>query len=225
MYPAHLLRIAPENADAAGYVSTIPEEGWSQLELLLRLGCKPHHRVLEIGCGALVAGFPIMQYLDSGNYTGVDPNGWLAEASQRLPEVAAVVAAKRPRFVVTENFRSGVTEQFDFIVSHSVLSHASNDQLTDFLEAAAEQLTLRGVLAASIRLAEGNRYGSSGSAKHGADFQEWQYPGVSWFRRADVIERARRAGLAAREDPELTKIILEGNPRAVHDWIQATRAH
>jgi glycosyltransferase involved in cell wall biosynthesis len=218
------LPIRPENSQAVGYVSTMPEEGLAQLEVLKQLGCKPHHKVLEIGCGALIAGFPVMQYLNPGNYTGIDPNVWLATASQAIPVVAAVCREKAPRIYDCADFRTGTREQFDFILSHSILSHASNDQLTDFLAAAAEQLVPGGVLAASIRLAEGNEFGSPGSELRGADFTEWQYPGVSWFAEGDVLARAKRAGFVAAIDRELTRTILRGNPKAIHDWLHGERA-
>lgn len=215
----NLLPVRPENADAVGYVSTTPEEGRAQLAVLLRLGCKPHHRVLEIGCGALIAGFPVMQYLNAGNYVGVDPNERLFRSSMKLPDVHEVTVNKQPRFFARADFRTGTGEKFDFIFSHSILSHASNDQLTDFFAAAAEQLAEGGVLAASIRFAEGNAFGSPGSAQHGAAFTEWQYPGVSWFTREEVIARARQASLPLFDAPELTRTIMAGNPKAIHDWI------
>jgi glycosyltransferase involved in cell wall biosynthesis len=215
------LPLSRENAKAVGYVCTLPEEGLAQLEVLKALGCEPYHRVLEIGCGALVAGFPIMQFLDAGNYVGIDPNDWLRGQSLQILEVAKVVDGKLARFHSSDNFVALEVEAFDFILSHSILSHASDVQLGEFLGAAFEQLRPNGILAASIRFAEGNAVGSPGSKLHGADFQEWQYPGVSWFRKADVIERAFKAGLLARNAPELQRVILKGNPKAVHDWIVA----
>jgi glycosyltransferase involved in cell wall biosynthesis len=212
-----------ENADAAAYVATLPEEGLAQLEILKSLGCQPHHKVLEIGCGALVAGYPIMQYLDAGGYSGIEPNGWLVISTLSVPEVAAVAVEKRPLFCPRSDFRAEPGAKFDFIVSHSILSHASNAQLTDFLTAAAEQLAEGGVLVASIRLAEGNDVGSPGSARHGAAFTEWQYPGVSWFKQADVIERARRLGLSATVSKDVQSVLLNGNPKAVHDWLVVRR--
>lgn len=217
------LPIRAQNSDATGYVATLPEEGLAQLEILKSLGCKPHHKVLEIGCGALIAGFPIMQYLDAGNYSGIEPNHWLVMAALKLPEVTSVATKKRPLFCPRSDFRAEPGEKFDFIISHSILSHASSAQLTDFLVAAASQLNEGGVLAASIRLAEGNEVGSPGSAQHGAAFTEWQYPGVSWFKQADVIERARRVGLTAAVVPELTRTIMGGNSKAIHDWIVVRR--
>lgn len=218
------LPVRAENADAVGYVSTTPEEGLAQLALLIGRGCKPHHFVLEIGCGALVAGFPIMQYLNVGGYAGVDPNEWLREASQGLPEVEAVVRRKIPSLYTRSDFRTDDGWKFNFIVSHSILSHASDRQLTEFFAAAADQLADGGELLASIRLADGNEFGSPGSAQHGADFAEWQYPGVSWFTREEVVERARRAGLSVEVSPALTRTIMSGNPKAIHDWIVVRRA-
>lgn len=218
-----LLPMRSENADATGYVATIPEEGLAQLEILKSLGCRPHHRVLEIGCGALVAGFPIMQYLDRGNYFGIEPNEWLTISSLKIPVVAQVATEKAPLFCPRVDFRSEPATKFDFIISHSILSHASNSQLDEFLIAATSQLADGGVIAASIRLAEGNEFGSPGSRIHGVAFKEWQYPGVSWFQQEDVLERTRVIGASARVAPELTQTILEGNPKAIHDWLVIRR--
>ena len=33
--------------------------------------------VLEVGCGCLSAGVPVMRYLQRGHYVGIDPNRWL----------------------------------------------------------------------------------------------------------------------------------------------------
>ena len=219
----HPLPALAANANALGYVCTTPEEGLAQLAVLRALGCQPHHRVLEIGCGALVAGFPIMQYLERCHYMGIDPNEWLTAESAGIPAVAAVIAVKQPQFHKRADFHTGTGQKFDFILAHSVLSHTSSVQFDAFLARAAEQLERGGVLAASLRIAEGNAFGSPGSARRGADFTEWQYPGVSWFARDDVLARAQRAGFAATIDLESTRAILRGNPKAIHDWLVGRR--
>jgi cyclopropane fatty-acyl-phospholipid synthase-like methyltransferase len=217
------LPVTEANYAAVNYVGTTPAEGIAQLEILKRFGLQPHHDVLEIGCGALIAGYPIMQYIEFPRYYGIDPNKWLFEASIRVPDVAQEM---RPMWYwPNADFRAGAAPAlrphsgFDYVLSHSILSHTSDAQLTDFLRAVAEQLRPGGQAAVSLRLAEGNEFGSPGSAKHGADFTEWQYPGVSWFRRDDVFERARAAGLSARVEPEFTKMILDANPKSCHDWL------
>lgn len=218
----HPLPVTEANYKAVSYVGTNPTEGLAQLEILKRLGCGPDHKVLEIGCGALIAGYPIIQYLNVGGYVGVDPNLWLVHDSLRVPEVSDVATRGQATFVGTEHFgdRSGPV---DFCISHSVLSHAADAQLDEFLRAIFAALAPDGVAAASLRFADGNEFGSTGSAKHGPDFQTWQYPGVSWFKRVDVLERARRAGLEATIEPEFTRLVLKANQSSVHDWITLRR--
>src|SRR5207248_6045542 len=43
-------------------------------EFLVESGCRPDHRVLDFGCGALRAGVHVIPYLNAGNYFGVDPH-------------------------------------------------------------------------------------------------------------------------------------------------------
>ena len=216
------LPVTEANAKAIAYVGTNPAEGLAQLEILKRLGCKPEHRVLEIGCGALIAGYPITQYLYPGQYVGVDPNSWLVTASLKLAEVYVTMALITAQFIFTDDF-DAFQGPFDFIISHSILSHASNAQMDQFLQAVSIQLTPEGVAAASLRFAEGNEFGSTGSARHGPHFQEWQYPGVSWFKRVDVLSRARNAGLEATIEPMFTRLIMSANQNSVHDWITLRR--
>jgi cyclopropane fatty-acyl-phospholipid synthase-like methyltransferase len=209
------------NNTAVDYVGTVPAEGLAQLDILRKLGCKPAHRVLEIGCGALIAGYPLMQYLMPRCYVGIDPNSWLIGQSLAIRQVADAAARADALFVFRPDFRTGrgLLAGFDFILSHSILSHTSSAQLDAFLAAVADQLNGKGKAAVSIRLAEGNAFGSTGSPVHGEAFTEWQYPGVSWFQQADVVDRARKAGLTARVEPTFTQRILHAHSRAVHDWL------
>src|SRR5271165_3310432 len=67
----------PRVLRAKSYVGTTKVSGQLQFELLKREGCRPNSKVLDIGCGCLHAGIPLIQYLEKGNYVGVDPNEWL----------------------------------------------------------------------------------------------------------------------------------------------------
>lgn len=219
------LPVTDQNSLAVAYVSTTPAEGLAQLEILKQLGCRPEHRVLEVGCGALIAGYPIMQYLELGGYVGIDPNAWLIGASLDIFDVALVTDEKHPCLLHGSDFRANPgTMFFDYVLSHSILSHASSAQFDDFLLAMTEQLAPGGIVAASLRLAEGNAFGSAGSHVHGVAFTSWQYPGVSWFRRDDVFARAKRAGLKARIEPSFTALIKAAHQHAVHDWLILERA-
>ena len=43
-----------------------------QMGFLLNHGLSPSDHFLDVGCGTLRGGIPIIEYLDPGNYTGFD---------------------------------------------------------------------------------------------------------------------------------------------------------
>ena len=44
----------------------------NDFDFLIDQGLKPHHKFLDVGCGAGRIGYPAMTYLDSGNYFAFD---------------------------------------------------------------------------------------------------------------------------------------------------------
>jgi cyclopropane fatty-acyl-phospholipid synthase-like methyltransferase len=101
--------------------------------------------VLEIGCGCLHAGIPLIQYLEKGNYAGVDPNEWLRQKAMKKRYVRQLVKNKQARFLSVEDFdASELGIKFDFVLSHSVLSHCAHWQLEQFLRNIAKVLTPQG---------------------------------------------------------------------------------
>ena len=48
------------------------EDASEHLEHLKALGMRPHHRMLDYGCGTLRTARFAVPYLDAGNYVGVD---------------------------------------------------------------------------------------------------------------------------------------------------------
>src|SRR5437868_3523477 len=76
---------------AKRYVGTRTISGQIQFEILKRQGCMPDSKVLEIGCGCLNAGIPIIKYLERGNYVGIDPNEWLRQAAMNQRQVQKLI--------------------------------------------------------------------------------------------------------------------------------------
>ncbi|HXQ52390.1 MAG TPA: class I SAM-dependent methyltransferase [Stellaceae bacterium] len=207
--------------DLSGYVGTDAVSGELQFELLKRQGCTPRSTVLEIGCGCLHVGIPLLGFLDAGNFVGVDPNDWLRERAMKDASVRQLVNDKRATFLSVDDFdASGLGRKFDFVFAHSVLSHAAHWQLDLFLKNAAKVLAPGGRVLASLRLAEGNAYGSAGTPdKKDSLHQEWQYPGVTWFTLPTVIQMADAHGLTALHIPEYTEFYARTRPKEHHDWI------
>jgi hypothetical protein len=81
-------------------------------------------------------------------------------------------------------------------------------------------LTPTGRILASIRLAEGNAFGSSGTPeKKDSMDQVWQYPGVSWFALTTVKQTAANEGLVTVSVPEYTEFYTKKRPNEYHDWL------
>lgn len=211
--------------DADLYVATDKVSGQLQFELLKREGCLPTSKVLEIGCGNLHAAVPIIQYLQKGNYAGLDPNVWLRKSAMRDLQIRRLIEEKVPRFLSVDDFdASGLETAFDFVFSHSVLSHCAFWQLELFLRNAGRVLAPGGCILSSIRLAEGNAYGSSGTVdKDDSRDATWQYPGVSWFKLSTVIREADKQDLKVTYRPEYTEFYTKTRSKEVHDWLVFAR--
>jgi SAM-dependent methyltransferase len=222
---AQLREVHPELARARQFVATDEVSGLLQLELLKREGCVPTSRVLEVGCGCLHAGIPLIRYLQGGKYVGIDPNEWLRQVAMKRKHVGQLVKEKDARFLSVYDFdASSLGLKFDYVLSHSVLSHCAYWQLELFLRNLSKVLTPEGRILASIRLAEGNSYGSTGSPdRKDSMCEEWQYPGVSYFKLSTVTGSADRLGLMTVLKPEYTEFYTKTRPFEYHDWIAFSR--
>lgn len=205
-------------SQASAYCGTTDQSGECQMQILKSAGLMPEHHLLEIGCGCLNGSQFFINYLEPGHYVGIEPNAWLLEAG--ISE-AEIVPGKRPRFLVRDDFDAKLTgSSFDFIFSHSVLSHAAHWQLAKYFCACRRLLRPHGKGIASLRLAEGNEFGSRGTPdkKDSYDF-DWQYPGNSWFTFGTVKAMALLYGFYAYHVPEWTRDYVSQCPLECHDWI------
>jgi SAM-dependent methyltransferase len=109
-----------------------------QVRALQKLGLQPDHRLLEIGCGPLQAGAPLIRFLEPGHYTGVDIS------ADRLSAAADVVRRfgleeRKPRLVLSEDFGLDQLEpeSFDRIWSFHVVIHFPLDAVRRYMHALA----------------------------------------------------------------------------------------
>jgi hypothetical protein len=104
------------------------------LENFKLAGCRPEHVVVDYGCGSLWIGEAFMDYLNPGNYVGLDvSDAFFAEGLARLPP--DFVAHKRPSVeVIGDSVLRAVQEREpDFIFSLAVMQHVPPEDLPDFL--------------------------------------------------------------------------------------------
>ncbi|MFP7736361.1 class I SAM-dependent methyltransferase [Priestia aryabhattai] len=99
------------------------EIGKLQFDFLVSKGLKPEYSLLDVGCGALRGGIPFINYLNKGNYYGIDINQYLIEAGKRELEKAGLLD-KQPNFLVNEGFQFDLfSRKFDFAIAQSVFTH------------------------------------------------------------------------------------------------------
>ena len=110
------------------------ERGIGTFKFLRRLGLEPWHRCVDYGCGSLRIGMHLIDYLDRGNYWGVDVTDRFYTDGLTLldPEARAV---KMPRFsVISDELLAEVRNwRPDVVVSVSVLMHVPPSELKSYL--------------------------------------------------------------------------------------------
>jgi hypothetical protein len=206
--------------DAVKYVGTNPNEGLAQLATLIHHGCKETNSVLEIGCGALNAGYPIMQYLDCNKYFAVEPNDWLVKDSLKIPQVQETALKKNARFVHNAEFDASEFKMtFDYVISHSIISHAAHWQWPLFMENVSKVVKRGSKVLVSLHFTEGNKYGDVGYHGTELDFNEWVYPGISYFRKETIDNLAIKYGYDLKIDLVAPMLINMAHPGANHSWI------
>jgi len=208
------ITISNINFEAVKYCGTVPEEGLAQLQFLIDEGCTKQDEVLEIGCGALVAGIPIMHYLDNGRYTGLEPNRWLIDDTLSVPQNAAIKQVKYPNFYHGLNFNisaGGCWQRFDYIISHSVLTHTSLQQLDDFFSLCswAGRPTVKVLF--SCLLASKNQPETID--------KYWHYPESVFISRQNLKFYIKEHGFRSiTERPDMKESIMKTHPSSNHDW-------
>ena len=119
--------------------------------LLVALGLRQHHMLLDVGCGSLRVARLLIPYLNPGNYFGIEPNRWLVEEGIERETGADLLRIKRPTFVFADSARDLAADvRFDFIVAQSVFSHTGPDLLRRWIEELAPRLKPSGALAATF---------------------------------------------------------------------------
>jgi SAM-dependent methyltransferase len=128
-----------------------------QLNLLKELGLQKDMRFLDLGCGAVRLGLPLIEYLDPGHYVGLDVDDDCIAAANEL--IAKFDLQDRdPTIVQSTDF--GLTELsggtgFDRIWCFQVFIHLTQELIESALKSMATLLKPDGIAWATIKVNEG----------------------------------------------------------------------
>ncbi len=129
------LRVEENPHDAIG--GHWEEMGELQFGFLVKNGLKPHHRMLDIGCGTLRGGRHFIGYLDECRYTGMDISKKVLAFGEKLL-AEENLALKRPALVLNEEKRLRFSmfegQTFDYLLAQSVFTHLPSDLIEECFE-------------------------------------------------------------------------------------------
>jgi SAM-dependent methyltransferase len=125
--------------------------GQLQLDFMIAQGLEPSSVFLDIGCGPLRAGIRFVDYLDAGNYYGIDINESMLEIGYDV-ELPERLRAKLPRenLLCTDRFDCDFGVEFDAAIAQSVFTHIPLNDIRLCLYRVAKQMKVGGRLAATF---------------------------------------------------------------------------
>ncbi|WP_425581579.1 class I SAM-dependent methyltransferase [Streptomyces stramineus] len=159
--------------------------GRMQFEYLTEHGLAPNHRMLDIGCGNLRAGWRFIEHLDAGNYYGIDISpDILISAKQTLTTYG--LQDKLPHLTITQNLTLDFLPDghFDVVHAHSVFSHSPIEVIDECLAHVGRVLAPGGFFDFTFDRTEG--------AEHQVLREDFYY------RTGTLIALAEKHGLRAR---------------------------
>jgi cyclopropane fatty-acyl-phospholipid synthase-like methyltransferase len=125
-----------------------------QFEFLSSRGLRTEHRLLDIGCGTLRGGIPLIDYLETGHYIGVEARAEaLEEAHKELK--GAGLEHKRPLLIhASDPGQVKLEAPVDVAWAFAVLFHMPDEVLDACLGLVSRSLTEGGELYANVKLGD-----------------------------------------------------------------------
>jgi SAM-dependent methyltransferase len=154
-----------------------------QIRFLREHGLTPECCFLDIGCGTLRGGLPIIEHLEVGRYFGVEVRRKALEEGRKELEESGLEWKKPTLLLCPDIGRLAVPRKFDFIWAFSVLIHMDDAVLHRTLDFVANHLADRGAFYANVNV---------GNGKDG----HWQGFPVVWRTSEFYRQACARFGLA-----------------------------
>lgn len=154
--------------------------------LLVALGCRQQHKVLDIGCGSLRVGRLLIPYLNKRGYAGIEPNEWLVKEGIEREIGEDQIRIKDPWFHFSDNAAALIEDQvkYDFVIAQSIFSHCGINLLEGWLEQFAQLIAVDGT--AVVTYIDGPM---------DTDATGWVYPGCVTFTQRTMERLAREHSL------------------------------
>ena len=176
---------SPERAVGSRNRGEWLKHGQLQFDYLLGHGLRPSDRMLDLGCGNLRAGRLFIDYLDTGNYYGLDLSPDILLAAQHTVAEFGL-QAKLPHLVLVSDLAFGFlpSSHFTVVHAHSVFSHSPIHVISECLAHVGRVMAPGAIFDFTFH--------NTGGAEH--DLLGWAY----YYHSETLLALARSHGLQAR---------------------------
>ncbi len=125
-----------------------------QFQFLKDQGLEKTDKLMDIGCGTLRGGIPMIQYLDEGNYYGMDVRDEVLEEGRDEIRIAKL-ADKNPNLISFNHFSEvELNVKFNVMFAYSVLIHLEDQIAESCFQFVSKSLADNGVFYANVNIAE-----------------------------------------------------------------------
>jgi len=136
-----------------------PGDLWSmkrrfQICFLRQMGLLPSQKLLDLGCGTLRGGIPIIDYLDHGNYTGVEVRKQVLEEGRR-ELIESGLSHKEPDLIHCQRLDTlDLGRTFDVAWAFAILIHMNDAILEQALSTLCRHLNRHGVFFTTVNIGD-----------------------------------------------------------------------
>jgi len=125
-----------------------------QIDFLKKQGLEPQHRLIDIGCGTLRGGIPLIKLLDIGHYTGIEVREEVLELGRdELHE--ANLEDKNPELIHSQALSTlELDYKVEYMWAFAVLIHMDDDALNGCLSFVSKHLTPDGEFYGNVNIGE-----------------------------------------------------------------------
>ncbi len=156
-----------------------PAEIWElkrefQMTFLSDVGLSPQDHLLDLGCGTLRGGIPLVEYLLEGHYVGIDSRGdALLSGYRELTEYNLL--HKKPLLILGNTSTTYIGRKFDVIWAFSVLFHMDDETLDKSMKFVHQHLTCNGVMYGNVKIGKHENTSWSEFPVVWRSFDEYRY--------------------------------------------------
>jgi hypothetical protein len=131
---ASRLNQGAQNSSAPLNAEYVLEAGKLDLDILMKFGLRPHHRLHEFGVGYLRSGGRFIDYLHDAKFSANDISG--VRIQQGLDHFGRErLLAKHPRLIVTnDNSFDWLQDKVDYFYSNAVLAHMPPEDIHELFK-------------------------------------------------------------------------------------------